>query len=388
MPWRTKTIMDERARFVFEAENGHLSFAALCRRYAISRPTGYKWLRRHEEGGLGELSDRSHRPRSCPHAVAPEIEARIVELRTRRRWGAPKLHTLLEREFDGVPAVSTIHRILVRHDLVRKRKPRRRREKGSASPLAADRPNALWTVDFKGQFRTGDGVLCYPLTIQDAYSRFLLDCRGLTSPALEPTIATFRRLFRTFGLPDRIRSDNGQPFASAVSLARLSQLSVWWIRLGITPELIQPGKPQQNGRHERMHRTLKRETTRPPRSTLQSQQVAFNTFRRVFNEERPHQALGQRTPASLYRASERPLPKRPAPLTYPPHFEVRWTSQLGQIRWRNRFIFVSRNIRYQPLGLEEIGPGLWAVFYGPVHLGWLDEADFRIMDVRGPRRRR
>ena len=388
MPWRANSIMDERARFVFEAERSHLSFAALCRRYDISRPTGYKWLRRHREGGLDELSDRSHRTRSCPHATDPAIEARIVELRKHRQWGAPKLQVLLEREFGHAPAVATIHRILVRHGLVRKRKPRRRREKGAASPLEADRPNALWTVDFKGQFRLRDGSLCYPLTVQDAYSRFLLDCRGLASPALKPTKATFHRLFRTFGLPDRIRSDNGQPFASAVSLARLSQLSIGWIQLGIIPELIQPGKPQQNGRHERMHRTLKREATRPPRASLRAQQVAFNHFRRVFNNERPHQALGQSTPASLYHPSERSRPSRPPPLTYPPHFEVRWTSQLGQIRWRNRFVFVSRNLRYQPVGLEEIGPGLWAVFYGPVHLGWLDEADFRIMDVRGPRRRK
>lgn len=388
MPWRTATVMDERARFCFEAENSFLSFAELCRRYGISRPTGYKWLDRSREGGVADLGDRSHRPRSCPHRTSPEVEARIIELRRHRSWGAPKLQRLLEQEMGWAPAVSTIHRILDRHGLVRHRKPRRRREKPPRAPFEADHPNALWTADFKGQFRLKDGQLCYPLTVQDAYSRFLLDCRGLPAPSLASTLATFRRLFRTYGVPDRIRTDNGQPFASTVSLARLSHLSVWWIQLGITPELTQPGKPQQNGRHERMHRTLKREATRPPRANLRAQQSAFNSFRRVFNEERPHQALDQETPASKYHASHRPLLKEPPPLTYPDHFEVRWTSQLGQIRWKNRFVFVSRSIRYQPLGLENVGPGLWAIFYGPVALGWLDESDFRIMDVTGRRRAR
>ena len=388
MPWRTQTVMDERARFVFEAERSHLSFAELCRRHGISRPTGYKWLDRHRAAGLEGLRDRSHRPRGCPHRIPADVEQRIVELRRRRTWGAPKLRTLLEKELGWAPAVSTIHRILKRHDLVRSRKPRRRRENPGPSPLKAEAPNDLWTADFKGQFRTGDGELCYPLTVQDAHSRFLLDCRGLRAPTLEGSKATLLRLFRRHGLPRRIRTDNGTPFASSVSIGRLTQLSAWWLDLGITPDFIQPGKPQQNGRHERMHRTLKREATRPPRAKLRSQQQAFNTFRRVFNEERPHQALDQRTPADLYEPSTRPLPTGPVEYEYPAHFEVRLVSQVNNIRWKARFVFVSSVLKGRRVGLEEVGDGLWAVSYGPYPLGWLDEKDYRIMDVQGPRRRR
>ncbi|MEN8375093.1 MAG: IS481 family transposase [Gemmatimonadota bacterium] len=382
MPWRTQTIMDERARFVFEAERSNLPFAELCRRYGISRPTGYKWVDRRRDDGVVGLEDRSHRPHSCPHATPPQIEKRIIELRKRRRWGAPKLRTLLAREFDSVPSISTIHRILERHDLVRRRKPRRHSERPGRTPFVADRPNALWTADFKGQFRTQDGELCYPLTVQDAYSRFLLDCRGLLRPTIDKTMPVFRRLFRTYGVPDRIRTDNGQPFASAVTLGRLSRLSVWWIELGIAPELTQPGKPQQNGRHERMHRTLKREATRPARKHLAAQQTAFNTFRRTFNDVRPHQALDQKTPAACYEPSERSYTPTPLPLTYPAHFEVRLVSSIGGIRWKSRTVWVSELLARCEIGLERIADDLWAVYFGPRHLGWLDESDFRIMKLR------
>lgn len=382
MPWRSRTIVDERVRFVFEAERTDESFSELCRRYRISRPTGYKWMRRYNTEGVLGLEDRSHRPRSCPHTIDRKVERKIVALRKRWGWGAPKLQRLLEEIFDAVPSISTIHRVLDRHDLVRKAKYRRQRDKPARSPLKADRPNALWTADFKGQFRTMDDELCYPLTVQDAYSRYLLDCRGMLSPNLDRTKRVFQRLFRTYGLPDRIRTDNGQPFASAVTLGRISRLSVWWIDLGATPELIQPGKPQQNGRHERMHRTLKREATRPAKSNLQAQQRAFNDFRTTYNDVRPHQALGQRTPDSLYERSERELPKRTAQPTYPAHFEVRHVSLIGNIRWKCRVVWVSALLAHRDLGLEPINEGPWAVYYGPQHLGWLDESDFRIMDLR------
>jgi putative transposase len=387
MAWRAATVMDERANFIFELKKSDLSFSELCRRYQISRPTGYKWLKRHTEHSVQGLGDRSHRPHSCPHRVAPEVERRIVELRRRRTWGAPKLRLLLEEELGWAPAVSTIHRVLDRHGLVHHRKKRRVQEKPPRPPFEADRPNALWTADFKGQFRLRDGSLCYPLTVQDAYSRFLLDCRALTGPRLELTVPCFRRLFRTYGLPDRIRTDNGQPFASYASLGRLSRLSAWWVQLGVRPEFIQPGKPSQNGRHERMHRTLKRDATYPPRAHLRAQQHAFNDFRRVYNEERPHQALDQKRPATLYSPSPRLL-ATPQPIKYPTHFEVRWVSQLGNIRWQKQFVFVSRMFKYEPIGLEQLSPGLWAVFYAFHQLGWLDEKDGRIIDRRGNRRRR
>jgi putative transposase len=387
MPWRTQTVMDERARFVIEARNSFLSFSELCRRYGISRPTGYKWLQRYEREGLEGLADRSHRPGSCPHATPPKVVERILEIRKQRGWGARKLRAVIEREFGHAPSADTIHRVLDRHDLLTRKKPKRRRtHPGQPSP-DMDRPNATWSADFKGQFRTLDGQLCYPLTIQDGYSRFLLDVKALPRPTLELTLRRFKSLFRTYGLPDRILTDNGLPFASN-ALGRLSQLSVYFVTLGITPEFIEPGKPQQNGRHERMHRTLKRETARPPRASLTAQQRHFNDFRHLYNDERPHEALGQRTPASLYRPSLRPFPNRRPEISYPDHFEIRLVSQDSTIRWKSQKVFVSHLLGRLEVGLEEVGDGLWSVFFGPMHLGWLDERDYRIMDVTGRKRRR
>jgi putative transposase len=264
MPWRVTSPMHERQRFVLDAEYAQCAFAELCRRYAISRKTGYKWLARYATAGPDSLADRSHRPGVCPHATDPAIIREILRLRKSWRWGARKLQQLLldERSADAVPAVATIHRILVRHGRVSRRRRSHLRSHPGRPQTPITGPNVVWSVDFKGQFKMGDGRYCYPLTVQDAYSRCLLACEGLDGPLLQPTQQVFRRLFRTYGLPERIRSDNGQPFASC-ALGRLSQLSVWWIRLGIRPELIEPASPQQNGRHERMHKDLKADTTRP-----------------------------------------------------------------------------------------------------------------------------
>ncbi len=312
---------------------------------------------------------------------------RILELRKRRGWGAKKLRPILRREFGHAPSVDAVQRILKQHGLVKHKKPRRRREHPGPPIGRMDRPNATWTADFKGQFRTRDGSLCYPLTVQDGHSRFLLECRALTRLDLVATIRRFRRLFREFGLPDRIRTDNGHPFASN-AIARLSQLSVWWVELRIAPELIEPGKPQQNGRHERMHRPLKARTANPPRQSLRAQQRRFDQFRDVYNQERPHEALDLQTPAAVYSPSPRPFPTHLEPITYPDHFEVRRVSQDSTIRWNARKVFVSHLLSRKKVGLEEVGEGVWSVYFGPVHLGWLDEADYRIMDVRQRKRRR
>lgn len=388
MPWRTSTVETERARFVLEAELSDLSHAELCRRHNISRPTGYLWLDRYQEEGLEGLKDRSHRPKSCAHATSPEVVARILQIRDQRAWGARKIWKKLvdDPAIEVVPCVDTINRILLREGRIEPGKPQRRREHAGPPLPILPEPNSTWTADFKGEFRTQDGRLCFPLTIQDGFSRFLLECRALLSTEVQATMRRFRHLFREFGLPQRIRTDNGPPFAST-AIAGLSQLSVWWISLGITPELIEPGKPQQNGRHERMHRTLKKETTRPARANLRAQQSRFNDFRRVYNYERPHEALNLETPSVLYSPSNRPFTDRPPPLEYPAHFELRRVSGDSTLRWKNRKVFVSSLLKHDHVGLEQIDEEVWSVFYGPVHLGWLDEADFRIMDVKARSRR-
>jgi putative transposase len=387
MPWRTATMVTERARFVLEAERSFHSFSELCRRHNISRPTGHKWLDRYREEGLDGLQDRSHRPHSCPHATPDDVVKRILAIRRRRKWGAPKIQRVLRNELEVVPSIDAIHRVLQARGLVRSRKPRRRRTHPGKPSDHMEQPNATWTTDFKGEFRTGDGRLCYPLTVQDAHSRFLLACKGLPTLEIQPVRRRFERLFQEYGLPERIRSDNGHPFASP-ALGRLSQLSVWWIELGIIPELIEPGKPQQNGRHERMHRTLKADTASPPRANLRAQQRTFDQFRLVYNHERPHEALGQETPASIYRNSKRLYSKKADPFAYPGHFEVRLVAQDSTIRWNNQKVFVSHLLARKDVGLEEVGENVWSVYFGPVHLGWLDESDYRIMDVQGRKRRK
>jgi transposase InsO family protein len=283
--------------------------------------------------------------------------------------------------------VDTVHRVLARNGCIDDRKPRRRRtQPGHPLPIP-DEPNATWSADFKGEFRTRDGHLCFPLTIEDGYTRFLLECRGMLRLDLEATMQRFRRLFQEYGLPERIRTDNGHPFAST-AIAGLSQLSVWWIELGIRPERIDAGRPQQNGRHERFHRTLKQDATTPPCIHLRAQQRRFNAFRRVYNFERPHEAIGMETPGALYRPSARPYTDRPEPLAYPPHFEVRQVAGDSTIRWKSRKVFVSSLLKYKNVGLEQVADQVWAVYFGPVRLGWLDETDSRIMDVMHRKERR
>jgi putative transposase len=384
MPWRVTSPMYQRQRFVLDAEHTPAAFAELCRRYGISRKTGYKWLDRYARFGPDSLADRSHRPQQCPHATAPAVIHEILQLRKAWRWGARKLHELLLEAHPAadVPASATIHRILVRHGRVRPRRRSRSRAHPGRPQTPITGPNVVWSVDFKGQFKLGNGRYCYPLTVQDAYSRYLLACDGLEGPLLQPTQQVFRRLFHTYGLPERIRSDNGQPFASC-ALGRLSQLSVWWLRLGVRPELIEPASPHQNGRHERMHKDLKAETTRPAAHSLGAQQRRFDAFRRTFNEVRPHEALHQRRPAAIYAPSDRLYVPRLRPITYPEHFEIRRVSTNGGIRWNKRWVNVSHILVTLPVGLEPLASGTWNVFFGPIHLGWLDERDYRIHDRRG-----
>ena len=331
MPWSERTVINQRTRFIADAQHGVFSIAELCRRYGISRPTGYLWLSRYQHDGPRGLYDRSHRPHHCPHATAAEIWTAIRTARQHHpTWGPKKLLWLIRKEHQEVllPAPSTVAAWLKRHGFVPRLRQRVQRPHPGRPLAQATTPNALWTLDFKGHFRTCDGIYCYPLTVVDAYSRYLLECRALLHPTGRLTRSVLERLLRTHGLPERIRTDNGPPFAG-LALARLSTLAVWWIKLGILPELIEPGHPEQNPRHERLHRTLKAETTRPPASTCGAQQARFTRWRQLYNEERPHEALQQRPPATVYEVSPRPFPTRLHAPEYPGHYEVRRVSRNG-----------------------------------------------------------
>lgn len=381
MPWDERTRMSQRLRFISELESCLYTMTELCERYGISRKTGYKWAQRYVEQGPGGLEDRPHTAKSFPHQVSPEQAKRVLDLRRRfPRWGPRKLLACLERSHpeESWPAASTIGDLLKRHGLVAARSSRRRRLPPRPPQVEVTGPNDVWSSDFKGQFRLSDGRLCYPLTVSDGFSRYLLGCQGLETTSCEASKPVFERLFRQYGVPKAMLTDNGSPFAAAHSIARLSRLSVWWIRLGIRPVLIQPGHPEQNGRHERLHRTLKAETTRPPAANGDRQQERFDEFRRSYNEQRPHEALGQVPPAEVYEASPRSYPSRLMPLEYPGHFEVRGVRHTGEIHWRGDSLFVSQSLQGERIGLEEVAEGQWAVYLGPILIARFDEQERRM----------
>jgi transposase InsO family protein len=377
--------MDQRTQFIADFLRQVLSVTELCDLYDVSRKTGYKWIDRYLRQGPAGLEERSRRPQGSPNQTAREIVAALLEARRRHpSWGGKKLLALVHKRHRNwdLPHRSTVCDILSRHGMVPKKRTRRsigHPGKPTSSILA---PNDLWCADFKGQFKTGNGSYCYPLTVTDGFSRYLLGCQGLNSTSVEESKPVFTKLFREYGLPKRIRTDNGVPFATN-TLARLSRLSAWWVRLGVLPELIEPGKPQQNGQHERMHRTLKAEATRPAAASLAAQQRKFNTFREEFNNERPHEALDQQTPASHYRPSNREMPSKLAPLVYPDRFEVRYVSANGGIRWNRGWINVSTVCIGEYVGLEEIDNEIWNVYFGPLRLGRLLERHMKIEDAFG-----
>jgi transposase InsO family protein len=377
--------MDQKTQFIADYLRGSLSVTELASHYGVSRKTAYKWIHRYDAHGPTGLEDRSRRPSSCPSQTAPELVDAILDARRLHpTWGPKKLLKLLSSRHPDLPwpKRSAICDLLARHGLIAR--PRRRRKPGHpakpSSLFAA--PNAVWCADFKGQFKTRDGRYCYPLTVTDPFSRYLLGCQALRSTSSALAQPVFRRLFEEFGLPDRIRSDNGVPFATT-TLARLSSLSAWWVRLGILPDLIEPGCPQQNGRHERMHRTLKAETTRPPAGSLSAQQRKFNSFRDEFNTLRPHEAIGLETPATLFRASPRPFPTPIPPLEYPAHYETRYVSYNGGIRWKSQWVNVSITCAGEYVGFEEVDNEIWNVYFGPLKLGRLLEKHMRIEDAYG-----
>jgi transposase InsO family protein len=385
MPWSETTKMRERMRFVLDAEEEFFTMTELCQRYGISRVTGHKWLKRFRAGGLAGLSDLSRAPLHSPNRTAAAAVEALAQARSRHpSWGARKLiDWLLPRRPDLIlPAPSTAGDILKRLGLIKPRRRRRHLSHWTGRLTEALSPNQVWTADFKGQFRTGDGRYCYPLTVADSFSRYLLACRSQLSVESTPTRKNFQRLFGEYGLPQVIRTDNGTPFAAPTAIRRLSRLSVWWIRLGIRPELIKPSHPEQNGRHERMHRTLKAETTRPPARDGRAQQRLFDSFRCEFNDERPHETLQGRTPSQLYSASPRPLPDRLPQPEYPGHFEVRKVSRNGGIRWKKGWVNISHSLLEEYVGLEEVDDGVWSLYFGPMPLGRFHEDDLTLSGAR------
>jgi transposase InsO family protein len=377
--------MDQKTQFIADYLRGVLSITELADLYGIARKTAYKVIDRYVREGPAGLLERSRKPHHSPNHTPQHVEDALLQARRRHSsWGAKKLLRLVHKAHPRweLPHSSTVCEILSRNGMVPK-KPRRRHIGHPGRPNSAIlAPNDVWSADFKGQFKMGHGQYCYPLTVTDNFSRYLLMCQALNSTAVDEAKPVFTRLFKEYGLPKRIRTDNGVPFATT-TLARLSRLSAWWVRLGVLPEFIEPGKPQQNGRHERMHLTLKAETTRPPARCLAAQQRKFNVFVEEFNNERPHEALDQDTPATWYEPSSRQMPDRIKPFVYPDRFEVRYVSGNGGIRWNRDWVNVSTVCIGEYVGLEEIDNGIWTVYFGPLKLGRFNERLMRIEDQYG-----
>jgi transposase InsO family protein len=386
MPWKECSVMDERVRFVGRLLDGE-GMSDVCREFGISRKTGYKIFNRYKDDGLEALTDRSRRPVRYANQLPEQIERMIVTAkRDKPHWGARKIRELLVRRLVGdvrIPAKSTVHAVLDRHGLV-KRARQRRRFKAVGTPLSqAAQPNDLWSADFKGEFKLGNGRYCYPLTVSDQASRYVLACEALESTKELPVIEAFVRLFKERGLPSAIRSDNGLPFASPNGLYNLSKLSVFWLRLGIMIERIKPGNPQQNGRHERMHRTLKAETTRPAGSNSLQQQARFDAFISEFNDERPHEAIEMKTPAEVYTPSSRAYEGLPE-LEYPFHDRDVLVTACGRICMHRKKINVSTVLAGQRLGITEVDDGIWLLSFMHYDLGYIDLEQRTLQTIDNP----
>jgi transposase InsO family protein len=354
----------------------------LCARYGISPKSGYKWLARFADEGRRGLADRSRAPHTCPHQMPGVVAQLLVAARGGHpSWGPRKLLDWLRPRHPelGWPAPSTVGDFLKRRGLVQRRRRRRPPFHPGVVPPTTTAPNDLWTADFKGHFKTGDGVYCYPLTIADQHTRFLLACQGLLSIKGNGARQAFTAAFRDYGLPAAIRTDNGVPFATT-GIHGLSRLNVWWIQLGIQHQRIRPARPQENGAHERMHKTLKAGAIRPPRGSLPAQQRAFNRFRQEYNEERPHETLHGRTPASRYGPSPRPFPERRPPPEYPGHFLVKRVTSGGTIRFKRKLLFIANPLRHLWVGLEEVNDGIWALYFHRVLLARFDEREYILHD--------
>ncbi len=376
--------MEEKLRFVFEYEQRQRSMTELCASYEISRETGYVWLRRYRAMGVSGLVERSRAALRHPNQTAAEIEEMVLELReAHMSWGARKLKRVLERDEPGRrwPAASTIGELLKQEGLIVGRK-KRRRTTPYSEPLAhADGPNRVWCADFKGWFRTGDGKRIDPLTISDAHSRYLLKCQAVAKTDTARVQAIFEAAFREYGLPEAIRTDNGAPFASS-ALAGLSRLAVWWMKLGIVPERIAAGHPEQNGRHERMHRTLKQEVAQPPAANWREQQRVMEKFRCEYNQVRPHEALGMQTPAAVYETSPRSFPARVPEPEYPDDMLVRQVRHQGEFRWNKQGVFLSEVLWGEPVGLLAEDDRFYTIYFTRFPIARFDSRQLRVLPLK------
>jgi putative transposase len=384
MPWKECDVVDERVKFIARFLEGE-KVAALAREFGISRKTAYKIIDRYHDTGLVGLTDRSRRPYRHANQLPFQIESLIVRLKQEKpSWGAPKILELLARRYPDVyrPAISTVHAVLDRHGLVKRRKGRKNKAVGTVL-CASHAPNDLWCADYKGEFMLSDRRYCYPLTITDHASRYLFAVEALDSTKEINAFTVFERVFRENGLPTAIRTDNGVPFASPNALFNLSKLSVWWLRLGIGIERIKPGNPQQNGRHERMHLTLKMETTKPAGANFLQQQARFDDFIEEYNTERPHQALGQKPPASFYTPSKRAYEGLPE-LDYPFHDKSVVVTTCGRICFQTRKINLSQVFAGQMVGVKQVDDHLWLVSFMDYDLGYFDDTECRLEPIDNP----
>ena len=386
MPWSVTCVMEQKVKFIIDLLENNYNMTELCDHYGISRKTGYKWLERYNISGIEALHDLSRRPHNHPNEISDEIKDLILSIKQRfPKWGAPKIRNKIQRKHPNwphYPAISTIGLFLHKQGLTIHRR-RRRKATPTEYPLTnGSCSNQVWCADFKGHFFTQDRSRCNPLTISDHASRYLLCCRHLERMSYELVKMQFERTFREYGLPEVIRTDNGSPFASR-GLGGLSRLSYWWIRLGIHPERIQPGHPEQNGCHERIHKTLKSHTANPSAKTITSQQKRFDEFCIEYNHHRPHEALGMCTPQECYRPpSIREIPSRLPPINYPEHIQVRRVRMHGDIYYLGRRLFMTESLSDEYVGIERVDEDKSLLWYCDYPLGEIDHRNWQIKAIK------
>ena len=382
MPWSETTVMDEKISLISDWCSGVYTISELARAYGVTRPTVYKYIERYEEEGFEGLEEYGRAPQIHPNATPEKTVMRILKLKTRYKWGAKKIHTLMEERYksEEIPSISTIDRILKRNGMVKSRR-RIRRVEPVYPKFDPEACNIIWSGDFKGKFRMGNNVYCHPLTIADSFSRFVFSAKGMYGERLEPTQQEFRRVFLEYGMPLQIHTDNGQPFGCVQAIGRLTRLAVWFLEHGVEPVYSDPASPSQNGRHERMHRDLKGDATRPAGYDLKTQQRKLNDFVHKYNYVRPHESLGMKTPASVHTWSEREYKDKVRDWDYPPECIVRRVCLNGAIRWKSvNWLVVSTALKDKHVGLEEIGDGIYKVYFRQKMLGYFHEDKMRIMD--------